>query len=79
VYFIRQGDTNFYKIGFSASSVQGRVKSLQTGNPLPLHIAKMYHGDQKTEQFLHKRYKKKQGVGEWFEFKDGDCALLFEK
>lgn len=76
VYIIRQGTTNMYKIGFSKTSVQSRLRQLQTGNHLKLTLARVFHGGQDTEMFLHERYRKFRQCGEWFKFQAGDCFLL---
>lgn len=76
IYIIRQGETNMYKIGFSKTSVQSRLRQLQTGNHLKLTLAKVFHGGQDAEFFLHERYRKFRQCGEWFEFQAGDCFLL---
>ena len=79
VYIIKQGRANLFKIGFSQTSVQTRLKTLQTGNPKQLTIVAMFHGAQPEEQELHRIYKERRQKGEWFAFPPGTCFLLPEK
>jgi hypothetical protein len=76
VYIIKQGRANLFKIGFSQTSVQARLKTLQTGNPKELTIVAMFHGAQPEEQELHRIYKERRQKGEWFAFSPGTCFLL---
>lgn len=76
VYIIKQDRACLFKIGFSQTSVQSRLKTLQTGNPNPLKIVAMFHGAQPVEQALHRLYKDHRRKGEWFAFSAGDCHLL---
>jgi hypothetical protein len=76
VYIIKQGRANLFKIGFSQTSVQARLKTLQTGNPKELTIVGMFHGAQPEEQELHRIYKERRQKGEWFAFPPGTCFLL---
>ncbi len=53
------------KIGYG-SSVAGRVRSLQTGNPMPIVLLAVAPGTMATEAELHRRFAGHQTIGEWF-------------
>jgi len=68
IYFIRQGDTNFIKIGYTNGNPQKRLDSLQGGNPQKLElIAQWESGSAKQEWQIHKYYSKWRMLGEWFD------------
>lgn len=69
VYLIRAGNSSYYKIGFGY--FKDRLTALQTGNHERLRIIKTCPGDKKLESYLHNKYKKYRGVGEWFMFDAG--------
>lgn len=68
IYFIRQRN-QFIKIGTS-TSVNDRVKTLQTGNPVKLRVKAILPGDHKTETGLHEMFKHLRVAGEWFRYTD---------
>jgi len=57
VYVLRSGETDFFKVGRTESDVEGRVKQLSTGNPVPLVIFDVIETDYaaRCETFLHNR------------------------
>jgi hypothetical protein len=63
VYFFRAGD--FVKIGFS-KSVEGRLRTIQTGCPLDVSILGFVEGDVRDEQEIQKRFRKHHHRNEWF-------------
>lgn len=67
IYFIRQGNTNFVKIGFSRLDSISRLSQLQTGNPQKLELIAEWEGAIREEQALHKHYIEYRKYGEWFE------------
>lgn len=70
LYAIRAEGTSLVKIGYTAGSVQKRLKSLQTGQPLPLHIvaALRVEGDaRQKEAWLHAFLAEERRRGEWFD------------
>ena len=87
VYVIQMGDTNYYKIGIT-NNLNNRLRSLQTGNPLPLHaiatIQLNCQGYTRTPEWLTRQLEKElheyfcycQAVGEWFEFKIGEEEIF---
>lgn len=75
IYLIWAESTNRYKIGFSSSGVKGRLTSLQTASPFPLHLLAFREGSTLEEHFLHEDLKEYRVCGEWFEMKDRDALL----
>lgn len=71
VYVIGQHGSSVVKIG-TTSSLQSRLKSLQSGYPLRLEILWHMSGGWGLEQFLHKCFADKRLEGEWFDFGDQD-------
>lgn len=71
VYVIGQHGSSVVKIG-TTSSLQSRLKSLQSGYPLRLELLWHTSGGWGLEQFLHKCFAEKRLEGEWFDFGDQD-------
>ena len=67
IYFIRQG--KFIKIGYSVNPNE-RIKDLQTGSPVKLHLQATMEGCFKTEKGLHKLFEHLKSKGEWFRYTD---------
>lgn len=63
VYFITDGRR--VKIGVTRD-LPGRLRKLQTGNPLTLTVVKTVIGDQNEEYDLHQRFAAYRLNGEWF-------------
>jgi hypothetical protein len=78
VYVIREGVTDYYKIGRTISSVELRKTSLQTGNKIRLHITKVFEceNSKDLEKSLHDYFKNKHILGEWFELCNDDINML---
>lgn len=66
VYVVAMGP--FLKIGFSRSSVIGRINSLQTGSPMPLVLRATHPHPQpaQLEAFVHAVLAEHRACGEWF-------------
>tara|TARA_B110000908_G_scaffold172283_1_gene238779 strand:- start:274 stop:1254 length:981 start_codon:yes stop_codon:yes gene_type:complete len=62
---------NMYKIGHT-TNISGRLKSFQTGHPIDMEViySRTLHKNIKAESILHRRYKKNQLKGEWFQIED---------
>jgi len=75
-YVIRAGNTNQYKIGKTSRSIRKRLRELQTGNPYPLRLYKVFPGD--YERFLHIKFstKRTRSNGEWFELDESDFKYI---
>jgi DNA-binding transcriptional ArsR family regulator len=67
IYFIRETDSNFVKIGIT-NNVKERLSKLQTGNPKTLYISKTYEGNIYGETILHDYFKDYHFNLEWFKF-----------
>ena len=65
VYFISDKEQKYCKIG-KADNLKKRLKLLQTGHPLKLHVLTTFSGGLKEEQELHRKFKKYRLLGEWF-------------
>jgi hypothetical protein len=70
VYFAAVGDPipTHVKIGFSKGDPRLRVKSLQTGCPLPIRLLGFVIGTLSQEAELHDVLKDHRVQGEWFEY-----------
>ena len=66
IYLIQEGLQGNIKIGISQNP-NDRIKQLQTGSSTPLRTLLVKEGTQKDEEGLHKKFKKFQLKGEWFE------------
>ena len=74
VYLLANEEWTQFKIGITNNSSTKRIKSLQTGNGSEISIVKEFdtNNARKIESNLHRRYKPKQLVGEWFSLNDDD-------
>lgn len=68
IYFIRLGN-KFIKIGYSVNPSE-RLKELQTGSPVKLHLQATLEGSFQTEKGLHDLFKHLRTKGEWFRYTD---------
>lgn len=76
IYLIRNGDTNYYKIGKSKHYPSSRLLQLNTGNPSVLSIVHVWNVEYDVsgfEKFLHNKFiennVRTQSM-EWFSFVD---------
>ena len=69
IYFAQCDGTLLVKIG-SATDPHARLRSLQTGSPHELKMARVIDGDARGERWLHDRYAGLRVRGEWFEYCD---------
>ena len=65
IYFISTG--KHLKIGYSVDP-KGRLRELQTGNPLKLSIRATMPGSFQTETGLHELFAHLRCAGEWFKY-----------
>tara|TARA_R110002012_G_scaffold69173_2_gene179151 strand:+ start:413 stop:778 length:366 start_codon:yes stop_codon:yes gene_type:complete len=66
VYFMRQGDSNYYKIGYTTNLKQ-RLKSIQMYSPITITVTASTKANCKFEKYLHRKYNEYNVRGEWFE------------
>lgn len=77
VYFIRAGDTEMVKIGWS-QDVPQRVAAIQTGCPVEVRVIRILDADRRAEARLHRQFAECRQRGEWFSFSSdmlGDVGL----
>ena len=70
-----------HKIGITTSTVEKRVKQLQTGNPNKISILRSYKTKnyRKVEQWLHRRFKAfTESQNEWRKLSDEDVFNFIE-
>lgn len=75
VYLINQSDSSLYKIGLSENPNKRR-KQLQTANGVQLDLIKQFKTEFgfKLEKSLHRHFKPKQTIGEFFDLEDKDVS-----
>lgn len=58
-----------YKIGVTKSTIEKRIKQLQTGNPGEIHIRAYFETDYPyfIENRLHRRFFENEVHGEWYD------------
>lgn len=66
IYFIRHGNTDYIKIGYSRSNPMRRMSLLQCGNPIELKMIGTAHGEVIHEKRLHRMMADKRVSGEWY-------------
>ena len=80
VYLICDLATDTYKIGRTKNSVEKRLKQIQTGCSSELFIMNYYYTEypNQLEQMLHRRFKSKQQLNEWFRLEHEDIFNFTE-
>ena len=79
VYLVRHGNSSKVKVGWTRTEkgVEGRLRSMQTGNPELLTILSYFRvSSSKTEKMIHFYFEKKRIRGEWFELSEEDCENI---
>ena len=68
VYLMCDANSNLYKIGVTGGSIEMRMKKLQTGNGNEIHIVDHFESNKpfRLEKILHKVFKEKRQLNEWF-------------
>jgi len=75
VYFLRAGDTDMVKIGWTNGLVEHRVAMMQPGCWETLQIIRAVAGNRAVESWLHKRFAHCRIEREWFRF-DADMLTV---
>jgi len=75
IYFIQGESTKLIKIGKTNSSIEERVKSLQTGSPDKLKVIGVTFEPYHSESSLHAQFDQFRKHGEWF-FPADEIALF---
>jgi hypothetical protein len=78
IYFVQDSDNLHIKIGYAADS-EGRIASLQTGNPNKLILLLEIDGDRAAETEFHRRHAEHRVAGEWFRPSPGLILEILEK
>lgn len=78
VYLMRS-ENDKYKIGYSKDPKK-RLKSLQNDTPFALECLRVIQTDDMTklERDMHKHYKDRRIVGEWFSLNDEDVSYFMK-
>lgn len=76
IYILQVGD--FFKIGYTANSVEQRVKQLQTGSPDKITIKYVFESNHKmkVERSLHRLFSHKRLSGEFFDLSNEDLNKI---
>jgi uncharacterized protein YozE (UPF0346 family) len=67
VYFVQSEKTCAIKIGFTTSSIEKWISSLQTAHPYKLRLLATIPGNREYEKSLHKQFSRFRLNGEWFQ------------
>lgn len=77
LYVIGQPGTAIVKIGVT-SSLPSRLKSIQTGSPVPLRVLWWHPGSYDLESQLHRQFDDCRLHGEWFDFGVEEPEVIVE-
>ena len=66
VYLIAAHGTGKIKIGYSAKTPDGRLRTLQTANPHELRLLMLIRGSRRDEPRYHQMFDHIRVRGEWF-------------
>ena len=76
VYFMGNKEVNRVKIGFTANDVKKRLSSIRSSSGCDIEVLAVfypnYHSGRFLEKSLHKYYKDKRVLGEWFDLNGSD-------
>lgn len=75
VYLIGSPESPLVKIGWS-DNPQRRLRNLQTGSPVPLHLLAVFEGGAIVEAELHRRFADKRSHDEWFDLGSDPVAAV---
>jgi hypothetical protein len=85
VYFLRSGNTDLFKIGFTTGTIEDRINDLSTGNPCPLSVFDVIQTEKGSvcETYIHKILTTKKFFGnggtEFFRLSDDELNLAISK
>lgn len=81
VYFIEtESDPVYYKVGYTSSHPQKRLKSLQTGNPHRLRLCGVVpNATALLEKEIHGRLKEYSTHGEWFSAPKDEISKILQE
>ena len=67
VYFIKAKDKDLFKIGYTSSNVNDRVKAINVGCPYDVALYATIPAVDNTEKSIHEQLTRYHLKGEWFE------------
>lgn len=77
LYVIGQPGTGIAKIGITGN-VKSRLRTIQTGSPVPVAVRWWHPGDYDLERQLHQEFAEYRMHGEWFDFGVEEPEILVE-
>lgn len=83
IYLLQANDTDYFKVGITTSSIEKRIKQLQTGSPVKITCIKYFYSEdfyRKIEGTIHRLWAHKKFIdenflhlsGEWFKLNTED-------
>jgi len=66
IYFIKAGEVNRVKIGFTRENVSERLSAIRGSSPVKLEVLGYFQGSTYKERKLHEKFKEYRYQGEWF-------------
>ena len=77
VYFIKLGQTKYYKIGY-AKNIEKRLEQLQVASPYNIILIAAFQSRDalNLERQLHSKYSRNRVRGEWFKFDKEEAAVI---
>jgi hypothetical protein len=76
VYFVRAGESDLVKIGFTSGEPGQRCRALQTGSPSELVLEEWFAGSPADERSLHEVLGPRRVRGEWFQLSPVEVRRL---
>lgn len=76
IYFIRQAETNYIKIGYTKNNPKERIGQLQTSSPHKLSFIGYTFGSEFRERMFHILFDSIRISGEWFSFDESDYSII---
>jgi phage anti-repressor protein len=80
VYFIQEGKSKYYKVGFT-HDLPDRLQKLQTANRQDLSVYKSFicHSSSLLETIIHRDFKEYNVRGEWFKLEKSMIKSIIQK
>lgn len=76
IYFLSYEESDLIKIGYTSTTVEKRVATLQTGLPHRLIVLAHMDGSMSEEAALHRQFAEHRVNGEWFKPSPGLMELI---
>ena len=80
VYLIGCNQAGLYKVGRTKNKVEKRLKQLQTGCGMELHIVEFFETEHSPyiENMIHKDFSEFNTINEWFELDQSQVKMFSE-